>query len=118
MPVVLGGGVVQQVLLLLDRRELGVPLIDDEGEQGVPDGLVRYLAHPLPFGLALVVAEFDVVGVNVAELGLELVVAQQVGVIADVPLPFLEAVDPVVESGYPGHLRDSLFLMGFQTIVR
>ena len=95
--VVVRGGGLQQVALLLDGRELRVALVDDQVQQRVPDGLVGDLREALPLALAGEVPVLDLVGLQVAVLGLEGVVGVLRQLEADVVLPRPEGVDPVVE---------------------
>src|SRR3989454_12842237 len=55
--VVIGGRVLEQVALLLHRRELGIALVDDEVEQCVADALVGDVHHGGPLALTFVVPE-------------------------------------------------------------
>ena len=100
---------LQQVPLLLDGRELGVALVDDQIEQRVADALIGDVHHGGPFTLALVVAELDVGHFRVAELGVELERAKRTLGEADRILPVFEVVDPVVEVvKFADHASDSL----------
>src|SRR5438045_1856077 len=83
--------------LLLDGRELGVPLIGDEMKQRVANPLVGNLQHGLPFRPAGVVAEFDIVPVDGSKLHLEVVVTELRRIQTDIFLPLPEIVCPVVE---------------------
>ena len=88
---------LQQRPLLLDRRELGVTLVDDQVEQGVPDPLVGDVHHAGPLALAFVVPELDVRHFLVSELRLELEVAELSLGKTDRILPIAEVVDPLIE---------------------
>ena len=95
--VVVARRVLEERALLLHRGELGVALIDDQRLQRVADALIGDVHHRRPLALALVVAELDLVDLQVAELHVELVVLELLRVEADVILPEPEQVDPVIE---------------------
>ncbi len=99
--------VVHQKALLLVRSELGVALKDDHVQHRVAHTLIGNLEHFPPAPLALEIAEINFAVGQVAVLGLELVSrhvpVDELLVQADVVLPVLEEVDPVVEGGYARH---------------
>ena len=96
--VVFGGRGIEQIFLLLDRREFGIALVDDQIHQGIANGLIGNLANSLPFLLAFEIAKLDLWGMELAQFGFEPIVAEQCGIVADVFLPLMEIVDPVIES--------------------
>src|SRR5258708_5364059 len=89
--------VVQQVTLLLHRREFRVALVDDQVQEGVANPLVGDVREGGPFALALVMPELDVRHFGIAELGVEVEVAHRPRRQTDRLLPVAEVVDPVVE---------------------
>ena len=101
--VVAVGRGVEEPALLLDGRKLRVPLIDDQIERRVADALVGNVHDRLPAQLALVVTKLDFVVGQLAVLRLELVVAELRRVEANVFLPSVEIISPVVEGRNSWH---------------
>src|SRR5213596_33461 len=95
--IVVGGGVREQVALLLHRRELRVALVYDQVQERVPDPLVGDMHHGRPFALAFVMAELDVRYFLLPELCLELELSNLALGQADRILPVAEVVDPFIE---------------------
>ncbi len=95
LKVVLGRRRVVEMPLLLDRGELGVALHRDQILAGVADALVGNFENGLPLPLALEVAELDL-RVRVAEERGELVVADVIADHADLALPGIEVVAPIL----------------------
>ena len=60
LAIVFGRRGVEQIFLLLDRRELRVALIDDQVHQSVANRLIGNLRYPLPFLLTLEIADTGV----------------------------------------------------------
>ena len=97
LQIVLARRRLQQIALLLDGGELRIALIGDEVKQRIAHALIGNLQDGLPFRAAGVVAEFDVVAIDRAELHLEVVVAELRGIETDILLPLAEIVRPVVK---------------------
>src|SRR4029077_3650951 len=95
--IIVRGRVCQEVALLLDGRELGVALIDDEVQERVADALIGDVHHRWPLPLALVMAELDVRYFLLAEFGLELEAPDLALWQADRVLPVAEVVNPFIE---------------------
>src|SRR5579859_3970118 len=99
---------MQQVPLLLYRRELGVALIDDEVQQRIANALVGDVHDGRPFPLTLVMTELDVRHFLIAELCVELERAQRALRQTDRILPVFEVINPVVEvAKFADHFSDS-----------
>ncbi len=98
LPVVFRRRRINQIFLLLHGSELGVALINNQVHQSIADRLIGDLRDSLPFGLALVVAELDIGGMQLAELRFKIIAGEQLRVVADVFLPLLEIFDPVFKS--------------------
>jgi hypothetical protein len=94
---------LDQVPLLLDRRELRVALVHDQVEQRIANPLIRDLPDALPFRAPRKVAELDLGRMQIPELRLEAVVLHDALVEADVLAPDLEQVGPVVEGRNARH---------------
>src|SRR6059058_93233 len=115
--IVVGGGVREQVALLLHRRELRVALVHDQVQERVPDPLVGDVHHRRPFALTLVMAELDVRYFLLPELRLELETADFPLRQTDRILPEAEIVYPFIEvAELPDHQR--LLLAGDAPAMR
>ena len=90
-------------------RKLGVALKDDHIQDRIAHPLIGDLADFVPAPLAGELAKKDLVRRQGAVFSLELIAGHkaldQLAVQADVALPFLQQVDPVVEGGDTGHGR-------------
>src|SRR3989442_3127653 len=115
--IVVGGGVREQVALLLHRREFRVALVYDQVQERVPDPLVGDMHHRRPFALTFVMAELDVRYFLLPELRLELELSDLALGQADGILPVAEVVDPFIEvAELPDHQR--LLLAGDAPAMR
>ena len=95
--VIIGWCGCEKVSLLLDRGELGVALNGDHADQRIPHALVWDLKRTFPLGAASVVAELNHVASTLpVKLNGEVEIAHPFSVVADVVLPGLEVLNPVV----------------------
>src|SRR6185437_10692503 len=95
--VPVGRSGLKKIALLLHAGEFSIALIDDQVHQGIAHVLRGDLAQVLPFVAAFVIAEGDLIGLNLAVERVKFEIFDVFAFDANFLAPFIEHADPITE---------------------
>src|SRR5262249_37775594 len=112
--VIFAGRRVVQMALLLYRRKLRIPLVDNVVEEGIADALVGDVAHRLPAARPSIIPKSNFLTRQFAVFGVKGKARNMLAVQTDIVLPGAKCRYPVIKGGN-GHGHDSVPLLSHAT---